>query len=1149
LFRPGTAAANITHMADVVGVSSGHDRHMGMTQFQNQSDESGRGLLRLNQGDGRERSLPTGVVTLLLSDVEGSTRLWEADVETAAAAMARHLELFDAAISRHGGVRPKEQGEGDSVVGAFASAQAAVGAALDVQRDFANEPWPTDRSVRVRIALHSGEARLRVDDEANYCGLTIIRCARLRSVAHGGQTLLSDAVRDLVVDGLPNDVTLRNLGLHRLKDLGRPERVWQLCHSDIDVEFPPLRSLDSYPNNLPAQLTAFVGRDTEMEELREMSERHRLVTLTGVGGCGKTRLALQLAAEVVERHPGGTWWIELAGVSDPELVTATVATALGVRAEPERPLIDTLAQYLQGQDALIVLDNCEQVLASSASVVEELLRSVADLAVVATSREPLGITGELAWRVPSLDNGSGSQLFADRAALVRPGFRPDETESEFISRICQRLDGLPLAIELAAARTRMMSPSSIATALEDRFRLLTGGGRSAQPRQQTLEASVAWSHDLLDETERAVLRRLSVFNGGFTLDAAEQVCGDGIIDSYSVLDLLGRLVDKSLVQTADMAAETRYLLLETIRHFARDRLLESGETDAARNHHLRWFLAYAERAEPELGSADGPRWMDRLDAEHDNLQSALEWAETTGDGETLLRLTIALSLFWELRGHRHQGIGSRWFTRALALDQGPSVARARALWAAAHMGIYGGDAATTVALTPDALAVAEAVDDQQTIARAGNTINYIVSMFDPRQGLKGLAQSIGLARSIGDEWGAADGLKMMTIAWAAQGDYEAALGTAHELAQVAGRLGNKFFLAWSHASVGYVALRRGDLATVRDRLGMSIALCEDVGDPITRWLAICWLGEADALTGNYPSAQARYEQVLHKGVASEGDLARHWAIPGLGSLMLALDDIAGAAAVIDPAVTDFEDELPMISIPFLCAHGELLMATGDATGASVVLDKARDKATHIDNGPLGAQVDHQLGRLARMEGEPVEAEHLHHRALIVCHEHRLVPGIVAALEALAGIAVEQESAAEAARLFGATAAIRSASGLVRRPADQAGFEQDVAGVRQQLDETFAATWAEGESLTLDEAVAYASRTRGERRRPASGWASLTPTEIEVVKLAAKGLSNPEIGDRLFIGRSTVKTHLAHVFTKLGVSSRAELAAEATRRGF
>ncbi len=574
----GASPADISHVADVVDRGLGHDRRMGMAESATESTESGRDLLGQHVGDGRAQPLPTGMVTLMLSDVEGSTRLWEANEETAAAVIARHYELFDAAISQHGGVRPVEQGEGDSVVGAFASASDALAAVLDVQRAFVAEPWPTDGRVRVRIALHSGEVRLR--DEDNYYGRTIIRCARLRSAAHGGQTLLSDAVRDLVVDWLPDGVALKSLGPHRLKDLSRAERVWQLCHPDIEVEFPPLRTLDAFPNNLPAQLTAFLGRSTEIASLRDVLTHHRLVTLTGAGGCGKTRLALQLAADVADRHPGGTWWVELAGVSDPELVTATVASVVGVRAEPDRPLIDTLAEYLAGQNALIVLDNCEQVLAATAELCKELLRSVADLAVLATSREPLGITGELAWRVPSLEIASGVQLFIDRAMLVRPDFMPDDAEVEWVSRICERLDGLPLAIELAAARTRMMRPAAIAAALENRFRLLTGGSRTAQPRQQTLEASVAWSHDLLDEPERAVFRRLSVFNGGCTLDAAEAVCADDIVDSYEVFDLLGHLVDKSLVQVDSLVTDTRYHLLETIRQYARDRLFESAETDA-----------------------------------------------------------------------------------------------------------------------------------------------------------------------------------------------------------------------------------------------------------------------------------------------------------------------------------------------------------------------------------------------------------------------------------------------------------------------------------------------------------------------------------------------------------------------------------------
>ncbi len=836
-------------------------------------------------------------------------------------------------------------------------------------------------------------------------------------------------------------------------------------------------------------------------------------------------------------------------MSDPELVTATVAHAMGVRAEPERPLVETVAGYLAGQEALLVLDNCEQVLASSARLAEELLSSVADLSVLATSREPLGITGEVAWRVPSLDLPTGVQLFTERAALVRPGFVPDDAETEVLARICERLDGLALAIELAAARTRMMSPAAIADALEDRFRLLTGGGRNAQARQQTLEASVAWSHDLLDEAERALLRRLSVFNGGFSLEAAEAVCADGVIDSYAVLDLLSRLVDKSLVLADDLGPEPRYRLLETIRLYARDRLLESGETDPVRHRHLEWFLTYAERAEPELGSAAGPSWMDRLDAEHDNLQAALEWAEITGHHETVLRLATALSLFWEARGHRHQGIGGRWFARALAVDHGPSTARARALWAAAHMGIYGGDALTTITWAPQALAVADAVGDQRTVARAGITTNYFRSLFAPEEGMAGLTEGIELARSIGDDWAVADGLKMMTIAWSTLGDDDRGLAVAQELAQVAERLGNKFFMAWSQAAIGYGALHRGDYPAARDRLGRSIALCDEVGDPITWWLALCWLGELDASLGDYASAEASFQHVLHKGVAAEGDTARHWAIPDLGALLLGQGDAAGASAIILPAVADFESEVPMIRVPFLAVHGDLLLALGDESGARAEYDKAGEAALGIGNAKLAAQVDWRLGRLARGQGEPLEAEELHHRALAVFHRDRLLPDIAESLEALAGTAIDAESTSEAARLFGAASSIRASIGLVRRPLDQPGYEGDVARARRDLDdETFGAAWSAGESLTIDEAVAYASRARGERKRPSSGWASLTPTEVEVVKLTATGLNNPEIGARLFIGRATVKTHLAHVFTKLGVTSRAELAAEATRRG-
>ena len=550
-----------------------------------------------------ESALPTGTVTFVLTDIEGSTKLWEAGADETAVSVARHYELLDAAITLHGGVRPVEQGEGDSVVGAFSCASDAVAAALDVQRAFAQEPWPAGGEVRVRMALHTGEIRLR--DSGNYFGPTIIRCARMRAIGHGGQTLISDATRDLVVDSLPDAAELRELGLHRLKDLGRAERIWQLVHPDLGCEFPPLRSLGALPTNLRAQVSSFVGRDPEIASVRQALREHRLVTLTGTGGCGKTRLALHAAADELDVFPDGVWCAELAAVARGSDISQAIAGVFGLREEFGRPLIDTLAEQLHDLGALLVVDNCEQVLDAAAAMIEALLHACPRLRVLATSREPLGVAGEVAWRVPSLDRSTSVALFLERAEQARPGFTPDADASNAIGQIVDRLDGIPLAIELAAARVRMMHPTRIAAALDDRFRLLTGGSRTAMPRQQTLEASVAWSYELLDDDEQTLARRLSVLHG-FTLEAAEAVSSDEGADRFGVLDTLTRLVDKSLVHVDHADRESRYGMLESVRQFLQVRLVESGDADAVRARHFSYFLDLAEQLAPRLAFGDGP---------------------------------------------------------------------------------------------------------------------------------------------------------------------------------------------------------------------------------------------------------------------------------------------------------------------------------------------------------------------------------------------------------------------------------------------------------------------------------------------------------------------------------------------------------------
>jgi predicted ATPase/class 3 adenylate cyclase/DNA-binding CsgD family transcriptional regulator len=1089
--------------------------------------------------------LPAGTVTFLLTDIEGSTRLWEADSPVMAGMVTRHDEILAAAVRHHGGVRPVEQGEGDSVVAVFGVAGDALAAALEAQRALGQEPWPKDMTVRVRMALHTGD--VQVGEGGKVSGPAIIRCARLRATAYGGQTVLTQSTRDLVVDRLPADVGLLDLGLHRLKDLGRPERVWQLCHPALTSEFPPLKSLDASPNNLPVQLSSFVGRERELTELGELTARSRHVTLTGSGGCGKTRLALQLAADRAHLHVDGTRWVDFSQVTDEDLVLHVVAASFGLRQESDRPMVETLERQLANLKVFLVLDNCEHVLEPVAAMTERLLKAAPDLQVLATSREPLGIAGETAYRVRSLDIETAMRLFLERADEVRPGFSPQADELEAIEEICRHLDLLPLAIELAAARVRMMHPVRIAERLDDMFRLLTGGSRTALARQQTLEASVAWSHSLLGEDEKVLFRRLSVFAGGFTLPSAEAICSDELIDPYAVLDVLARLVDKSLVQVDGDDTETHYRMLESIRQYGRARLSEADEGDAVRARHLAHFTQYAEAAAAELMSAAGPKWLDDLEQEHDNLLAALAWAETAGAHQESLRLVTALALFWEWHGHLV--VGAQWFARVLAHDDGPSVLRSRALWGAAHIALYADDHRTQFQRAEEALAMAKALGDDWTIARSLTTTSSEELYFDAPAARGVLSESIELGRSIGDDWAVADGLKMMTIAWMIQEDFDGVRQPLEELVAVATRLQNKFFLGWCHTVEGFIALHRGEFDEARSELETSLKYCQDVGDPSTGGMAIALLGELEMVTGDREAARVRLESFAQQAEAIGGAIGRPFAILDLLTMMAALGD-PGAAAGMLTLLFDSNDERP---VPFLegwgrSVLGAALLASADLVGARSALAEAKRYAEQGGNPWLVAMADFHLAQLERQAGDPSTAEDLHHEALALRAQRGLQPGIAESLEALASLALDHESPEEAVRLLAAAAALRRRIGLPRWPGEQLAFDADLERATEKLGhERFEPIWAEGDALGTHEAVAYASRARGQRKRPSKGWASLTPTENDVVGLAAQGLTNPEIGERLFISRATVKTHLAHIFTKLGVGTRAELAALATRR--
>jgi len=1106
--------------------------------------------------------LPSGTVTFLLSDVAGSAAHWEAGQDVAAAAIARHYELLDGAIRRHRGARPVEQGEGDSVVAAFASGSDAVAAALDVQRAFAEEPWPQDCRLLVRIGLHSGDAQLR--DEGNYFGPVIIRCARLRNLAHGGQTLVSEATRDLVLDDLPEQVTLRNLGSHRLKDLSRPERVWQLCHADLASDFAPLRSLDALPNNLPVPLTSFVGREVELAKLREVLGQSRLVTLTGAGGCGKSRLALQAAADSLEDYQDGVWWVELAPLTDPGLVAHSVMEAIKLQEDPTRDPLDQLTDYLGDQQVLVTLDNCEHLVDAATQIGEALVSRCQNLTVLATSREALNIPGEVAWRVPPLslpDNDTAAsplemldqydavRLFIDRAKKARPNFAVTDQAALNVVQICHRLDGIPLAIELAAARVRVLSPERIAAELDDRFRLLTGGARTVVPRHQTLEASVQWSNDLLSDDERRLFRRLSVFSGGFTLDATEAVCsGDGI-DALAALDLLTRLVDKSLVVVDDHGTDVRYRLLETIRQYGHERLLEAREVGAVRARHVAFFAAFVERMESELERRPQAGALDTLETEHDNVRGALDWAIATEDADAALRMTGALALFWHHHAHYREALAS--FDRALALGGQELARRAKAVWGNAYVSQYSGDYGRALSAASEAEAIAREAGDLGVTARGLNVRGLIEAYMDTATGAVTLQQSIDLARQADDAWCLADSLQLLACTWIFQERHDEGRPLLDEAAALADRMGNRYFIAWHGALLAVGCNHRGQLTEADQWSQLGLAASMEVGEPSTYGNGMMQRTFILLAQGRIDEARDLVETSADYLRRSHGLFVDEALDCSIGAVALFDGDLAAARARFDAAAERARASgAAFIAGTMVIIAASAALFDGDLGAARSSADEAAGIAESLKNPWLASSAMAILARAARIDGDFDRAEDLAHGSLRVQAEHRYLLDVVDTIETLAGIAAMRESCVEAARLFGAAEGIRQETGYRRHPASQAAYDTDVALAREGIgDEAFGVSFAEGRALSMDDAVAYASRARGERKRPSAGWDSLTPTELDVVRLAAQGLTNPAIGERLFISRGTVKTHLSHVFAKLGVASRSELAAEAVRHGF
>jgi predicted ATPase/class 3 adenylate cyclase/DNA-binding CsgD family transcriptional regulator len=1079
--------------------------------------------------------LPTGTVTLLLADVEGSTRLWETQPDEMTAAIARLNQTVSAIIAAHDGVRPVEQGEGDSFVAAFTRPSDAVAAAVELQRT----PLAP---IRLRIGVHTGEIQLR--DEGNYAGPTINRTARLRDLGHGGQILLSGVTEALVLDRLPDDAWLTDLGVHPLRDLPRPERVVQLCHPDLVNEFPPLRVSKAVTSQrLPMQLTSFVGRDAELTQVRDLLKENRLLTLTGAGGAGKTRLAIEVARQHSGEFGDGIWYVDLAPITDPDVVPIAVARAFELPDQPGRSTMDALLRFLRDHQMLVVLDNCEHLLDASAELVVALLAAAPGLTLLATSREAIGVAGELGWRVPSLSlDGEALELFADRARHARPDFTLTDDNAATVGEICARLDGLPLAIELAAARVRALSLSEILESLHDRFRLLTGGARNAVRRQQTLRASVDWSHALLTEPERVLFRRLAAFLGGFDLDAAQTVAGGGDVQRYQVLDQLTLLVDKSLVVADDSGGRTRYRLLETVRQYALEKLGESAEADAVRARHRDHYTALAALLDAPAGT-DYERRIEQADLEIDNLRAAFAWSRETCDVEMALALASSLQPLWQARGRLREGL--TWFDTALTdLDaHRPGVApavRARALADSATLGLWAG-AADSPDQARQALAIAREVNDPALLARALTACGYIAAYFDAEAAGSYLAEAIGLAREVGDPWRLSQILVAQVVAALAARDPIAARAAAEEGRDLANAIGDRFDARRCRWYLGIAGLDRGDLAGAVAQFAAVADEAEAAHDEIWRVDSLVGLGIALAHQGDYAAARAAADAAV-EATAELGGLKAAAAYHVLAIAALA----AGESTTAQDAT---EAGRPLATaVPQATGLQRVLSAEAALAGGNLVAARRwADDAVSAMTGSFLLDPLTTRARVAIAQGEPEQAEREAHDALGRAAEveaYLYVPDILECLGTLAGQAGGHR---EAARLFGAVEAIRQRMGAVRFKVYDAGYEASVVTLRNALGETdFESAWAEGVALSTEEAIAYAQRGRGQRKRPTSGWRSLTPTERDVVRLVSDGLGNKDIATRLFVSPRTVQTHLTHVYTKLGLSSRVQLVQEAAR---
>jgi predicted ATPase/class 3 adenylate cyclase/DNA-binding CsgD family transcriptional regulator len=1033
------------------------------------------------------RELPTGTVTLLFTDIEGSTRLLQQAGERYANVLEECRTLLRTAFLESHGHEVDTQG--DAFFVAFARATDAVAAAVAGQRALFTHAWPEAMAVRVRMGLHTGEPHQSAE---GYVGLDVHHTARIMNAGHGNQILLSQTTRDLVEHALPKGASLRDLGTHRLKDLEHPHHLYQLVCEGLPADFPPLKTLDTRPHNLAIQLTPLIGREQEVAVVQHLLQRQevRLLTLTGPGGTGKTRLGLQVAAELSELFADGVYFVNLAPIGDPEFVVSTIAQTLAVKEIADQLLLDLVSAFLREKQLLLLLDNFEQVVGAAVQVAA-LLAACPKIKMIVTSRAALHIRGEQEFAVPplavpdqkrltdlvALSQNEAVALFILRAQAIKPDFQMTDGNAPAIAEICVRLDGLPLAIELAASRIKVLPPQALLARLGQRLTVLSSGARDVPMRQQTLRNTIEWSYNLLDAQEQRLFQRLSIFGGGCTLEAVEVVCAtlDNNSAAGQALDGVASLVDKSLLQQTERDNnEPRFVMLETIREYGLAVLATSGQMEMALQAHANYYLRLTEEAEPEFGGSQQAVWLERLEREHDNLRAALEWLLKQGKAgenvEMALRLAGALEWFWKVRGYFREG--RTFLERALAACEGAAAPiRAKALNATANLAYRQGDLDRAEVLAQESLAVRRELGDTRGIAGILGLLGMLaISRGNSAAARSQLEESALLFKEVGDKQDIADSLFNLGELDSHQGEYIRACTLLEESLVLYRELGHKRNIAATIIRLAYALFySQGDQTTVSSLLEESLLLHREVSDKTGIALCLLLSGEGALLQCDTVTAHALAEESL-----------------------------------------------------------ELCREAGDRFGIADALSL--------------------LGKVAAVQGDDVAARAFFEESLVIARAIGNRPSSAFLLEGLAGVATAQGKFLWAVRLWGSAEGLRKTLSMPVPPIYRADYERLVVFARTQLGgRSFAAAWAEGRMMTPEQALAAETRVM----KPSSGEPSsappakspltypdgLTAREVEVLGLVARGLTNEQVAEQLVISPRTVNTRLTSIYGKIGVSSR------------